>query len=547
MGLLAMHKNTSRNQQVWIVFAALSFTWTCFAGRALAGGHPDGQSFSVQGTILDSDTGIPVSTRLTLHIFNASGLVNTTEVTRNFSAANVTPGTYIFEVTQQGSRFRIGQRTVRVVADTTNVDIYVRMYGSVSGHVLGFDGQPVEARALLIVKEYWFGKTTYYAEQETRSNDLGAYDFRNVKPGKTYFLLILPPDGNGGRLALNDIPPGSRRSVLAGTWYPDIPAANETGGFSLGSGEQKQLDMQMRASSPLCVEGTTTIDHKPATTRVEIDVKEIAGYAPALGLSMGKVQSSFSDSNGGYRVCDLWPGNFLVRAGSIPGPYGSTSIVLSKSDSKRVAVNAKSPVEITGDVEWEAPGNSSKTRTTIIFTPVSRPAMGNEQFARVEVAGPQSFVANIFPTTEYLISIDGSPNMYLKQVLCGGQILAGNRFDPQLGCRPHVVISTDLHTVAAKVVNRQQEPIKDAKFCLTPISVASREDVAGSATCTESGDSDTSTGMLTLRVPPGRYYPIARKDPQPSDWVEDLWAHFSGAAQIDVTGSSPIQITLVAN
>ena len=131
---------------------------------------------TLRGSALDAETGAPVNEKLKLQVFAQSGLVGSTQFTRDFTIGNLAPGMYTLEVTQEGNRFPVGKRVVGVFGAETAANVYVRLYGTLFGVVREPNGRPVaNSRVLLVSREYWFGEATYYAEQHALTDDGGRY------------------------------------------------------------------------------------------------------------------------------------------------------------------------------------------------------------------------------------------------------------------------------------------------------------------------------------------------------------------------------------
>ncbi|MEO8658320.1 MAG: carboxypeptidase-like regulatory domain-containing protein [Bryobacteraceae bacterium] len=490
---------------------------------------------SINGRILDADSGQLITRTLEVEACTDLSCTGKTSAAGEFLVKGLVPALYRIQVKEPGNRFPIGEQivTVKPGSDASPLTVYVRQRGSVAGFLRDEHRNPVPgAKVHLVAVEYWFGKLTYYARDRAITDDHGHYGFPQVDAGKSYLLLVLPPEVE------------SPRTALAATWYPRAPATDSPDKFTVKSAEDKRIDPQITQAPSYCVDGTLTIKGRPGEIDFAIAIKETSGFVAATNTLNGEVRAGKSDPDGRFRACGLWPGEFRLITGTSQTLFGSALLSISNKDIHGIAVDAQIPVTMTGEVDWYPRPPDSPGKQTLSFTPVSRALTMYESPHQTAIDVPGSFLVELPAMTQYLVSIHGTPdNTYVKEIQCGGAALAGRVLDTaQAGCTVRVSVATDAGQVTLAVVDKQRKPVPNSEFCLVPLSARSKPEMMAGVRCAQT---DAATASGSMPVPPGRYYAVARPQPQPLDWVENLWNRLTAAVVIDVAPRRSTHVALM--
>jgi hypothetical protein len=493
------------------------------------------QPSSLSGRILDADSGEPITRTLEVQACTDFSCTGTTSASGEFVFKSLAPALYLIQAKEPGNRFPIGEQIVSVKPGNggSPLPVYVRLRGSVSGFLRDEERKPVPGAPIhLVSAEYWYGRLTYYARDRAITDDHGHYRFPQVDAGKSYLVLVLPPDAASGR------------SLLAAGWYPRAPATDGSVKFTVRSGEDKQIDPQITHTPTYCVDGSLTIKGQPGEIDFTIAIKETSGFVAATNVLSGEVRAGKSDRDGRFRACGLWPGELRLTTGSSETLSGSALFAITDTDTHGITVDAQTPVEITGDVDWYPRRPDLAEKQTLSFTPVSRALTRYEFPHQTKVDVPGSFSIELPAMTQYLLGAHGTPdNAYVKELHCGGTALADRVLDTaEAGCRVHVSVATDSGQVTVAVVDKERKPVPSSEFCLVPLSARTKTQMMGGVRCTQA---DAATASGSMPMPPGQYYAVARPQPQPLDWVESLWNRLAGAVVMDVAPGSSTTVALM--
>jgi hypothetical protein len=507
---------------------------------------------AISGALLDADTRQQISQTLRVSAVNDSGVVCSVDAKGEYTLSNLVPGTYEVQVQEPDNRIQIGNRLVTVNSNAviSRADVYVRLSGAVVGVITDSEKEPVQgAQVFLVTGEYWWGHLVYFAEQHTKADDLGGYRFsRSVRSGKTYLLLVLPPLERQGDRAASPEPnsatsPNARKRVMGATWYPGPPVSEEAR-FVLRSGEQKHVDLTIPTFPNYCLDGQLTFNGEPSALDYELAVKEISGYAPAMGGSRGTVRAGKADADGRFRVCGLWPGEFRLIAGMTANQFGYTSVSVADSDIYGITADARSPLTVTGEIKLDAVSPPpQEVHATVTLIPASRNKLkGEASWYSATVAVPGSFTFTAPAMTDYQFLVSGDGAVYTRRIFSDGADLVDRTLEARAGAgRVEIILGSDPATVRATVLDRDDKPVPDASVCLFPTAARNKEELSSSLLCTPT---DAKTGTSTVRVPPGRYYAFVEPAGGPPDHIDFFWTHRSNAEATEVGSNESAQVTL---
>lgn len=504
---------------------------------------------AISGHIRDIESGQDISRTLLASAESNGRRVSQIEASGTYSFQELPPGQYELRLAEEGYPLLVGVRTVTVISDTksSDVDIYVHLNGSLEGVVLDEGREPVNgAIVVLVTMEYHFGRMAFSWEQYQKTDDRGVYRFLHLRSAHSYLLLVLPP-----RAAAV-----SAGSGLAAEWYPSPPAGSEPAALVLRSGEAKQIEMRLRRSATHCMSGTLSAEGHPGVIDFELAIREIGEYSMMTGVRPGPwlVSSGKSSANGSFRVCGLWPGEFRLSVIQKPLHYAYKVVSVDNRDIDDIKLDARPPLSVTGDVQWDRPSGSDSLMATAAgrprtvsfrLIPVDRPQFDTDEIRRVaEAQVPGSFRAVVPAMTEYRVEARNLGDFYLKYVrLEGGPPLLNRTIGCGEGsCTVHITVGTDTGNITYTVHDDSGKPVPRVPVCMVPEKVLDEGQMSDLMKCGET-DPDYGTGVVWL--PPGRYYAVIDEGrEETASSIADLWERRTSAPVVDVMPDSSVHVEL---
>jgi hypothetical protein len=424
----------------------------------------------------------------------------------------------------------------------TRADVYLRLPGKINIVVVDTDGEPVQGSTVLLVSsEYVRGHAVYTFTQQKKTDDLGHANFPDrVEAGHPYFLLALPPEAAKPTL--------SGTLSLEAAWSPGSPGAWQP--FVLRSAEQKQIDIVMQRSPTYCVDGSVTGDGLPAALDFEIAIPEVAGYVGLTGGTRGVISKGKSDESGHFHACGLWKGDFILAVGLNKDFYGRTTISMVDKDLRNITLDAHSPISLAVEIHRD---NEPMPEQPFLlqFIPSTRVAFESQPFLWKSMTGvvPSKFTVSLLPFTDYYIgggivppgTPGALPGSYIKEVKCDGTIYRNTLKLGDAPCHLDVMIGTDMGSLSATVVDKDNNLDSNSSVCVYSISAATAEQIAETGSC--SVVEDPGTGSVLIPVRPGRYLAVVMP-PGTFDWVDYVFANRGQGKPVEITARSTSQLTL---
>jgi hypothetical protein len=534
-----------------LAIASLAALAVAVAVPALAQAPPRplGEGGSIRGRIIDADTGQLATRELTIEVQDgATGMAaRDIDAVGEFVVTDLPAGPYLLRVREKGGRSTFATRNVQVAAGATinRADIYLRLPGEINAVVVDGSGEPVQgANVLLVSSGYVFGHAVYTYSQQKTTDDRGYATFsQRVEAGHPYFLLVLPPEAS--RPALPGTP------SLEPIWHPGRPGVMQP--LVLRSAERKRIDVVMQKKPTYCVDGKLLANGQPEVLDFEVAIPEVGGYVGFTGGTRGVISRGKSDASGRFKVCGLWPGEFLLAADLSKQFYGRTTVSIVDRDVRNITLNTHSPINLSVEVRWDN-GQLPERPFNLQFIPVSRamfsPPRDPTVWERTSIVVnvPSKFTFSLAASTDYLIRggllpITAVSETYFKEVNCGGTI---SRDFLRLGdtpCNLSITLGTDMGKLAATVVDKDNKPDSNSSVCVAPSSAATKEEIVETGKC--SVVTEPETGSLSISVRPGRYLAMVIP-PETSDWAEYISTNRAQGQFIEIKPSSTAQLRLKA-
>ena len=484
---------------------------------------------AVSGIVRDKNTGQPlagysVSTYTgaawvgnTITMSRATKeVISTTDESGHYRLADLPAGAYVIAVSNPSRRG--GSRTEKHVAtnghDLNGINFDVIANGTIKGKVLDENKEPVPGVIVLLAsREYFLGVAGYFPHASGRTNDRGEYSIDSVAAGEPWFLVA---DVRPTQLpAHSEAPlnPKLRRRIPMRTWYPNSPSTDGAAPVILRPGEVREgVSIEMKKSPNHCAEGTLlTANGGPGALRFTLEaLQPSSGVSESGGMFMAGANGA-TGADGGFRICDLYPGSYRLQAMNTGGEFqfGSALVNVADEDVRGLKIATFTTVPVAGEVVLEGPVPAVPLvpKVRVSLQPLLRTFMQGEQQAspRADIPGPFT-IAGVVPDDYMVRTFVNAPGLYVKDVrwdgisifhqplrLSGGMSGSGLR----------VVVGQDGGTLSATVATQDGNPAPDINVVAYPAASASEGSLAAGMVY---GQTDQNGTWTSQPLAPGKYY-----------------------------------------
>jgi hypothetical protein len=477
---------------------------------------------SISGRVTDADTGDPLAGQ---QVGSREVGYATTGADGRYLIRDVPPQIARIDVRGAGGNSIATSNSVprRVIVvsnrETGNVDLAVRLLGSISGRVLDPDGNPLQGVRVSAImrqysrdgginggREYSNGTLWYGIEYNALTDDRGLYVIAALYPGQKYWVLAHSPSpSRPSTTPLSDAPaePQARRSSLVPAYHPAARSFDAAVPVVLRSTERREnVDIRVDRAPSYCVEAILTAVGIPPPLRVSVVEEEIfrlAYYSP---------RQTTPGDDGRIRICDLHPGEFRLLAMQDTVLVGMQSITVTDADVRGVTLNAAPPSALEGTIAWDAcgPQGSEDVSVRVGITPFS-----GQRMISASLRVPGTFVLTSVPLTPYSLQISGlQPGCYVKDITYNDSSVLGGAIVPGSGGgRLRITIGRDGSRMTVQVNNDAGEPVPHSLVSMVPLSAQSEQDVATTAVA---GLTDEQGAFVAEGLRPGMYSVIAPRN-----------------------------------
>jgi hypothetical protein len=481
---------------------------------------------SISGRVFDADTGEPLPG---LQVGSREVGYATTDADGRYVIRGVLPQVARINIPAAGGGAMATSdsvsRRVTVVSnrDTGNVDLPVRIHGSISGRVLDADGNPVQGiRVSAIMGQYsrdgginggreYSNGTLWYETRNTVTDDRGLYTIDGLYPGRSYWLLSYWASPRGVPLhVLSDAPaePQMRRPSMVPAFHPAAPSLDAAVPVVLRSAERREnVDIRISRAPSYCLEATITSAGIPPPLRFAVVEEEI------FRLAEYSTRQAILGPDGRIRVCDLHPGEFRLIAvhGTATTLIGMRPITVTDVDVRGVTLDADAaaaPPALSGEIAWDGEGTQAPEDVSVR---VGIPPFSGQRMISATTRIPSAFVLTPAPAIPYSLNINGlQARHYVKDITYNGSSVLHRAIVPGSGeGKLQITIGRDGGRIAVQVQTDAGEPVADSLVSILPMSAQTEQEAATSVVA---GLTNEQGAFVAEGLRPGMYLVIAPRN-----------------------------------
>jgi Carboxypeptidase regulatory-like domain len=326
----------------WRVLIAYGVAAALGSGTGTAWAQAAGSQISLAGSVTNRLTGAQVkgATVVVRPVAKSAGgaaastspagrSAALTDSTGHFSVSGVVSGRYFVTVEKSGyisSNYRSSESDGALTIDQSKtIDVQLTQCGAIAGRIADSNGEDLAGATVVLYQSRLAGdKITMTSINQTSSNDLGAYRFFDLLPGRYYVAAHYRDAASvyGLRLVAKDsaVNAGDSTEDYIPTWYPGTSEASSAVPVKLRGGESNEnVNLQVRMARSAVVEGSVENVPGNATVRVMLttDGQVSLGAHQDFPLEPGNTHFFFKS---------VPPGQYTLRA-EVNRPGASMSAI----------------------------------------------------------------------------------------------------------------------------------------------------------------------------------------------------------------------------
>ncbi len=525
---------------------------------------------SISGMVKDANSGKPLANYLVSTDVNATWVDNTilmspstkrvqamTDDTGRYKLNDLPPGPYRVHASDPQS---FGHDVVRSVAlpgnDIDGIDFSFIPEGSITGRVVDDNREPVPGMTVfLVAREYYLGTLGYFLKLTALTNDRGEYKLENVPSGRPYLILVEKRERKLDARSETPLNPRLRKRVPMRTWYPNVPMREGAIAVTVRPQERREgIDIEVKKSPSYCIDGAMLSGSGAGSLRFAIEaLSPSSGSSPSGGMYMAPAGGATS-ADGQFRICDLYPGSYRLtgteQSLGADRQFSSTvvaNITVTDRDVNGLRLAAMPGLPLDGEVVWDGdpPPNPPDAKVGLFVQPLFRPSGGEKLDARPAIPDRFSF-PSLLVDDYYVRATLNFPGLYVKDVQYGGRSV---RYEPlhfgsavgNTGMR--VVVGSDGGTIAARVADKDGNPVADIRVLVIPAIMPSEAflyDMLRGWSTDQLGQYKSAT------LAPGKYLVAASNDviDATPESVNRIWRSRNRFREVDLAPNGSAQVTL---
>jgi hypothetical protein len=509
------------------------------------------QSCSVEGTILDAQTRMPVAD-VEVTAISATNLASRSERNGRYRLNGLHAGMYTLFAKKEGYVFST-LRTLQLSAvciSVQNVDLEIHEESAISGRVVDHDNNSiVGAQVTVWTRVFHDGRRVLMVAGSDRTNKNGEYRIGKLTEG-AYYLgvraeLLKGRSGTAGEK--------NRKPQLAyqTTFYPHAHSLSGAAPINLRPAEQHESTVlvvdKVRA---FCITGSVAMPAKTTSDAITIMISEVAeGWNNPVGGISG-IQGN------GFEMCGLTIGTpYALTANTWEsqtniGGFVRQGFSGTESDAERgvldiglLSIDRGVSVEGKVEVDGSLPDQPIPDGVIVSLEPLNIHFLNESTRDRVDASG-RFALPNVFRDQHWL-KVSGLPSgYYVKTATYDRTDLKREPWRPSTG-DIRIVLGRDGAALLGRVIDKDSHNVDDGEVILIPKSLSDGEDVGAIASrhVDQYGQFQFSSGLL-----PGEYYVVAvRGVPEVSlQNLEVVRPYLSSATRVKLGPKEQQSITLIA-
>jgi hypothetical protein len=510
-----------------------------------AGAYSTGRAFQVNGTVVDAVNGGPVAhaqVKLAPALNPSAERVVFADDSGHFGFDHVGPAKYVLTAEARGFPLQAFDQhenfssAIVVGPGLVSDDLTFRLQpgAAISGTVTDEFNEAVRSgRVILFRDAVGDGKRGVHVVRQSSVDDLGAFRFSGLPPGKYFVMVEAQPWYTQGGLRVVSGPGSSfaqsDRSFDVAyplTFYPNATDSAAATAILLKPGEQATADVNLRTVPSLHFEIRVP---KGSPFAVTLKEKVFDGYE-------NTVPTQNRNNEGSLEVGSVAPGHYLVQLDSFDPKTRST--VFREID-----------LFSDTDLDLQQPQGSSVVSGKVVVEGASALPSSTFILLRDRTSG-QVFPGPILPTGEFEIQqslqpatydalVVNAPGFRTTSVSAEGARVTGNGVQIRDGAavRLAVTVSRGLGQVDGIALN-DEHPAAGVMIVLVP------QNLAGNLSLVPRDQSD-SDGTFTLPdVLPGSYTVVAIRNGWDLEWANPavLKPYLPGGQMIQVQANGKYKI-----
>jgi hypothetical protein len=526
---------------------------------------------AIQGQVVHADTNNPiagVTVRAYLgEVIDKAVSVTTTGGDGMFRLSGMDPARYSlrFEHDSYVVEF-LGEKDipggmivkeVSVAAGQTTRNVVMRLTptATVSGRIVGSDGQPLSGMPVRLLRySYWVDGSKHLdpiGRENSETNDRGEYRLSGIPPGRYY-------------VSAGKVPRASETGEAYGlTYYPQATQIDSAQPVHLRAGsELPGIDFRLRPGRLYRVRGRVLDERTgrpPANAWISVDRPNLTVFARLIGEG-GR---TYDPGTGGFEIGGLLSGEHAIGAQVLGGPCdaarsvgtgmtfitpdgpgilgagGRTSVRIVDADVENVVITVRSAGCLMGTVRTDG-----VPRPGFWFYLASVQKESFEASAHMFEDG--TLRVDGLPLGEYRISRFYHPDgFYVKAATFGGADLLRRSFyfDGSSTPRMEILLSSRVARIEGRVLDEKSQPVSNAYVVLVPDGMRHRADLYLTAVTAEDG-------RFTLpSVPPGDYKGFAWETIETYSWFDpDVLRQYESkgkSIRVDELSRETIELTRI--
>ncbi|MEO8597850.1 MAG: carboxypeptidase regulatory-like domain-containing protein [Candidatus Solibacter sp.] len=437
----------------------------------------------------------------------------------------------------------------------STVDLQVILPGRITGKVVDQNKEPVPGiTVFLVAREYTYGALRAYFTSAATTDDEGVYTLERVTPGRTYAVMANRLRRNLKPISDAPLDPAVRLPSVVPTYFPNAPSLDGSEPLILRPGERREgVDIRIRRAASFCLEGVLEGNSGPGALNFDIsETQPTSGQTGSGGFYMSPPGGK-TGPDGKFRLCDLHPGDYELSVSEYrPGGYGAGQfnaavVTIGDRDVSGVRLGLRPRIPVAGEVAFDGPPPATPidTKLGIAVIAVTRAERGNAQAA---IPGAFTFDDGLL-MDEYGTTFNAvPPGTYVKDVTYGDRSILNRtlRVGSAIGnASLRVVLARDGGSIAARVADKDGNPVADCTVVILPATAASEAEFAA---LMKTGQSDASGRWSGPQLAPGKYVVLATQDAinRSPEVIAKLWAARTRGEEVEVVAGGKPAVTLMS-